>query len=149
MRIKNILRVLYPWKTQFWVVFSMQIANSWWKTKRNWLRQSCRAFKFHWRKFFIIAYHTFGIQIHCRSIGDYNICIILKTHPWFSVRAIVFCEKLTRAKNWRSTLKNPFPVIEMFKLLICINNSCLSECSLWLLPVQNDNLSIFSINMNF
>lgn len=58
-------------------------------------------------------------------------------------------EKLTRAKNCRSTLKNPLPLIEMFKLLICANSSRLSKCNFWLSPDQNDNFSIFLINSYF
>lgn len=58
-------------------------------------------------------------------------------------------DKLTPAKNCRSMVKKPFPLIEISRLLIWERSSCLAKCSFSLSPAQNVSFSIFLINSVF
>lgn len=55
----------------------------------------------------------------------------------------------TPAKNCLFIMKNPFPLIEMSRLLICDSNSCLAKCSFSLSPAQNVSFSIFLMSSIF
>lgn len=72
-----------------------------------------------------------------------------KTHLFKCLSISVCMRELTPAKNWRSTMKKSFPLIDMSKLVICKRRSCFAKCNFWLSPIQNVSRSIDVTNFVF
>lgn len=99
------------------------------------------------------AIHSFTRQIKLNEYDDVcaTSCCHLEENRFYienySIPKLI--KILTPARNCRSMVKNPLPLIEMSKLLICDRSSCFAKCSFSLSPAQKVSFSMFLISSVF